>query len=944
MDRQKFDGVKRFLYGRWNRLVSLAKRRSIVLVSLAKQWSIVVRRAWVGALGLVAVTLLLTCIDQARDILTSIFNDLDLWLGQQSQQSEDFLWAGIVAYAAIWGSGLILAGILALIVRVTGPLEVVRRHLKEPGYDEKRYQVVSRRSSFVFIAALAVILIAYLVNISRNAGSVLLDMLIAAVSTAFISLIGLLPWLVKRPGYDEERRQAVSRYSCFVFIGTLVAIHTAYLVNMEGSTSSVFLDMFFAAVFMAVVSFIVLLPWLVSSVIALTPWKWRIPLAWKIGIGLVFAIAMVLSELHLSAEFTLIVSGITPVLAWITLRAWAAFRIRRQSLPVPDNLSTILLVIVFILLSLMLLCLAFLDPWPSVLIVWLFKVGSIPIAFVWLAWLASALACLVVARRYLLGLGSTLMALIVIGALFLHREKTGQEWHHLPHHNPPPAVAITPSGKQIAIHADGGGLRAALFTAEVLALADDMTCGDFGSHVFAASGVSGGSLGIATWAVMRAELRKLEKESHPLYASWERCKQQREQAGIKKGEPYPDNNNYPLWTLVRNTLLLDHLTPALASTLTTDFLRPRGDAQRGKALLDSWQMGALDALEVEVVQPVDRDTLGAFTVDLEESRAGFDSGGPILLFTATAVETGDRVVFSNANWYNPSNVPANIPIGVAALDSARFPLISPAGAISIDGELRHVVDGGYFDNSGAATLSDMLIKARLYGYLTGEVTVARINGNASDREQDKKCDDFYIGAAKKGWYFFKDELFSKKRKDLLAEARQAHSTGADTSYKGWSGIDTYVETRSAHAEEAVKNLNNLGLLDYNDYNIWHIADHIIAPPLWFDYLVRLDDLSLFDYNSRRIVDHIIPPLQLDYLVGFYGNCVETLTGNPSPEKTSVSSSPATWPPCLMLNDQLCTLAPLRAPLGWALSLRSGQKVDISAATAAQRLLQAIYQQ
>ena len=145
--------------------------------------------------------------------------------------------------------------------------------------------------------------------------------------------------------------------------------------------------------------------------------------------------------------------------------------------------------------------------------------------------------------------------------------------------NLPPAAL---KGAQFAIHADGGGLRAALFTAEVLALADDLSCGDFGSHVFAASGVSGGSLGIATWAVMRAELTGDDP--------WADCKQLREKAGVRESHSYWNWNNpsyryrfFPLWFSVLNTLSVDHLTAALTSTLTTDLLW-RGGMRRGPSL------------------------------------------------------------------------------------------------------------------------------------------------------------------------------------------------------------------------------------------------------------------------------------------------------------------------------------------------------------------------
>src|SRR5690606_37338373 len=53
------------------------------------------------------------------------------------------------------------------------------------------------------------------------------------------------------------------------------------------------------------------------------------------------------------------------------------------------------------------------------------------------------------------------------------------------------------------VAAAGGGLRAAYWTALLLAEMDDRTCGQFGRHVLAASGVSGGSLGLALYAAQR---------------------------------------------------------------------------------------------------------------------------------------------------------------------------------------------------------------------------------------------------------------------------------------------------------------------------------------------------------------------------------------------------------------------------------------------------------
>ena len=71
---------------------------------------------------------------------------------------------------------------------------------------------------------------------------------------------------------------------------------------------------------------------------------------------------------------------------------------------------------------------------------------------------------------------------------------------------PQQSSAVPTSPRRCNVNAHGGGLRAAVFTAQVLARADDATCGGFGKQVAAFSGVSGGSVGIATYLLARQEL------------------------------------------------------------------------------------------------------------------------------------------------------------------------------------------------------------------------------------------------------------------------------------------------------------------------------------------------------------------------------------------------------------------------------------------------------
>jgi len=101
---------------------------------------------------------------------------------------------------------------------------------------------------------------------------------------------------------------------------------------------------------------------------------------------------------------------------------------------------------------------------------------------------------------------------------------------------------------------------------------------------------------------------------------------------------------------------------------------------------------------------------------------------PHLFLNATWVESGDRAIASSvvADWQQDrfSNVrdqlelagrgrpqPADIPLSAAAHNAARFPFVNAIGRLrSGDGQQGHLADGGYFDNGGAHTTIDVLAR------------------------------------------------------------------------------------------------------------------------------------------------------------------------------------------------------------------------------------------
>jgi hypothetical protein len=107
---------------------------------------------------------------------------------------------------------------------------------------------------------------------------------------------------------------------------------------------------------------------------------------------------------------------------------------------------------------------------------------------------------------------------------------------------------------------------------------------------------------------------------------------------------------------------------------------------------------------------------------------------PSLFLNGTIVETGQRIVASNLHVDSDSGEPlaeavdlfeaigGDVRVSTAVDNSTRFTYVSPAGTLlrakngtggspldCAPGErCEHVVDGGYFENSGSATLSDVL--------------------------------------------------------------------------------------------------------------------------------------------------------------------------------------------------------------------------------------------
>lgn len=248
------------------------------------------------------------------------------------------------------------------------------------------------------------------------------------------------------------------------------------------------------------------------------------------------------------------------------------------------------------------------------------------------------------------------------------------------------------------VAAAGGGIRAAYWTAAVLAHAT-AAVGDADTwrrHLYALSGVSGGSLGAAVHVVELRERRAADQYLAPATAM----------------------------------LGQDHLAPVIAFMLFPDLLQrfwfqPVRAFDRARALEVSWEQSARQALG--------DDAFAGRFLDLWQGDPAHVL--PSLLLNATRVETGQRVIISNlpltdafvdaVDLLHPG--PASrrkslddIVLSAAVHLSARYAYLSPAARVErTDGKLwGRVVDGGYFEASGADTAAD-LIRAICPDWLAG---------------------------------------------------------------------------------------------------------------------------------------------------------------------------------------------------------------------------------
>ncbi len=237
----------------------------------------------------------------------------------------------------------------------------------------------------------------------------------------------------------------------------------------------------------------------------------------------------------------------------------------------------------------------------------------------------------------------------------------------------------------VLVAAAGGGLRATYWTAVVLGHLEDNSQ-QFHKKLFAISGVSGGSL---AGVMYNAALRSTK--------------------GNADAKKFQGN----LLSAMSKDFLAPTVTAMLYGDLMQRFLPLAIFSDRAQALEKGWESGFKSAYTEDSAFTLNKPFRELFVLAEE------DQWLPNLLLNGTSQETGKRIItssltidqniFPDAYDFYKLNDGKAIAASTAAHNSARFTYVSPAGVINTDKHMSgHIIDGGYFENYGATTLSNLL--------------------------------------------------------------------------------------------------------------------------------------------------------------------------------------------------------------------------------------------
>ncbi len=252
------------------------------------------------------------------------------------------------------------------------------------------------------------------------------------------------------------------------------------------------------------------------------------------------------------------------------------------------------------------------------------------------------------------------------------------------------------------VMANGGASRSGYWTASILSGLETGTDGYFSRHLFCLSGASGGSLGTSAFFTML------------------------------KDKPELDSNHFNMSEETDKYFKSDFLTFTMAHMLGPDIFSHIIPGlhwitlDRATALAHSIEEAPGDEAHKKFFYGKYRQRLSGMI-----TQQGVPYPLPVLCINTTKMQDGKPAVISNIrikedsatnNYFNNRidvldllGPGKDMKLSTAVVLGASFPYLSPAGRIddyrsdSSSSGTNYFVDGGYFDNSGAGVVNEMII-------------------------------------------------------------------------------------------------------------------------------------------------------------------------------------------------------------------------------------------
>lgn len=259
-------------------------------------------------------------------------------------------------------------------------------------------------------------------------------------------------------------------------------------------------------------------------------------------------------------------------------------------------------------------------------------------------------------------------------------------------------VPVTPV---YIVAAEGGGSRAAYWTAGVLALLESELPG-FAERLMAISSVSGGTVGAGIW------LADWHRRHRPAYGPRAAATAEASVAEMTAREEGPWRPTSAVMATVGSDLLSPLLSGFFFSDLAQQFLPfPVHYWDRSRRLEYALAASYRDAAALKGYSPLDSASIAG--------RPLF----PMHFVNSTVVETGKKglwapVVPDTVHFQGSEDLAAiagrDLRVSTTLVNSARFPIVTPGGSLTDSaGRVRaHLVDGGYYENTGIETAYSLL--------------------------------------------------------------------------------------------------------------------------------------------------------------------------------------------------------------------------------------------